>query len=80
MVAAVRQLQLPEVPRHLHQPHPLPELPQPAHPLLAGQQALAVVADELAVVAARPLHQRHPLLSTRNWTRFSPMAATACIR
>jgi hypothetical protein len=69
------------VPQHLHlRPlqHPLLALPQPAHPLDVGPVELAVAED--ADVAALVLHLPLLLLSTRNWTRFSPMAAIACIR
>jgi hypothetical protein len=81
-VVVAEQPLLPRVvPQHLHlRPlqHPLLALPQPAHPLDVGPVELAVVAD--ADVVALALHRLRLLLSTRSWTRFSPMAAIACIR
>jgi hypothetical protein len=71
------------VPQHPHRlpqrrpQHPLLALPQPAHPLDVGPEEQAVVEDaDVAVL----LHLPHLLPSTRNWTRFSPTADTACIR
>jgi hypothetical protein len=80
VVAAARPLQ-PHVvpqPRHpQHRLHLLPVLPQQVH--LHAVLALVAV-DEVVDAAARLLLRLLPLHSTRSWTRFSPMAVTACIR